>query len=48
MSYLDCFILGFKGFLIVLGFAISALVSIGVLALIGSMFGIGKNKRHDV
>ena len=40
MDYLGCIVLGFKGFL---------MVSVAILALIGSMFGLGKNnKRRDL
>ena len=46
MEYLDCIVLGFKGFLVVLGFGLTAMVTVAILALIGSMFGLGKNDKH--
>ncbi|MBR6982089.1 MAG: hypothetical protein IKH75_00925 [Ruminococcus sp.] len=49
MDYLGCIVLGFKGFLIVFGFCLTAMVAVAILALIGSMFGLGKNnKRRDL
>lgn len=46
MEFLDCIVLGFKGFLIVLGFGLTAMVAVAILALLGSMFGLGKNDKN--
>ena len=48
MSYLDCFILGVKGFLIALGFCMTAFICVTVLAIIGSLLGIGKERSIRV
>ncbi len=46
MEYVNCLILGFKGFLIAFGFGFTAVITFLIFTLVCSIFGIGKQRKR--